>query len=109
MSKIANASPLLHPFHRYPSGSQAARVYEPYRSTPSRNPSKPLILNAAGRYQHQRDQHTAPLDPNFGGAGRTLTAKDRCTVDSKLRNLPRQLKHGTKRTARDAENWENGK
>ena len=29
--------------------------------------------NAAGRYQHQRDQHPAPLDPNFGGAGRTLT------------------------------------
>jgi protocatechuate 3,4-dioxygenase beta subunit len=29
--------------------------------------------NAAGRYFHQRDQHPAPLDPNFAGAGRTLT------------------------------------
>jgi protocatechuate 3,4-dioxygenase beta subunit len=29
--------------------------------------------NAAGRYQHQRDQHDAPLDPNFTGTGRTLT------------------------------------
>ena len=29
--------------------------------------------NAAGRYQHQRDQHPAPLDPNFFGAGRCLT------------------------------------
>ncbi|HEY6054909.1 MAG TPA: protocatechuate 3,4-dioxygenase subunit beta [Gaiellaceae bacterium] len=29
--------------------------------------------NAAGRYQHQRDQHPAPLDPNFYGAGRALT------------------------------------
>jgi protocatechuate 3,4-dioxygenase, beta subunit len=29
--------------------------------------------NAAGRYRHHRDQHPAPLDPNFGGAGRTLT------------------------------------
>jgi protocatechuate 3,4-dioxygenase, beta subunit len=29
--------------------------------------------NAAGRYLHQRDQHPAPLDPNFSGAGRTLT------------------------------------
>lgn len=29
--------------------------------------------NAAGRYHHQVDQHPAPLDPNFTGAGRTLT------------------------------------
>lgn len=29
--------------------------------------------NAAGRYSHQSDQHPAPLDPNFGGAGRLLT------------------------------------
>ncbi|MBV9574120.1 MAG: protocatechuate 3,4-dioxygenase subunit beta [Acidobacteriales bacterium] len=29
--------------------------------------------NAAGRYAHAGDQHPAPLDPNFTGAGRTLT------------------------------------
>src|SRR5258708_7830100 len=29
--------------------------------------------NAAGRYVHKSDQHPAPLDPNFSGAGRTLT------------------------------------
>jgi protocatechuate 3,4-dioxygenase, beta subunit len=29
--------------------------------------------NAAGRYMHVRDDHPAPLDPNFSGAGRTLT------------------------------------
>jgi protocatechuate 3,4-dioxygenase beta subunit len=29
--------------------------------------------NSAGRYIHQNDQHQAPLDPNFTGAGRTLT------------------------------------
>jgi len=29
--------------------------------------------NAAGRYRHKVDQHDAPLDPNFSGAGRTLT------------------------------------
>jgi protocatechuate 3,4-dioxygenase beta subunit len=29
--------------------------------------------NAAGRYQHEIDQHNAPLDPNFIGAGRCLT------------------------------------
>jgi protocatechuate 3,4-dioxygenase, beta subunit len=29
--------------------------------------------NAAGRYPHKNDNHDAPLDPNFSGAGRTLT------------------------------------
>ncbi len=29
--------------------------------------------NAAGRYVHRVDTHDAPLDPNFLGAGRTLT------------------------------------
>ena len=29
--------------------------------------------NAAGRYLHKRDQHDAPLDPNFSGAGRMMT------------------------------------
>ncbi|HEY3188588.1 MAG TPA: protocatechuate 3,4-dioxygenase subunit beta, partial [Solirubrobacteraceae bacterium] len=32
--------------------------------------------NAAGRYAHQVDQHPAPLDPNFTGAGRCLTDDD---------------------------------
>ena len=29
--------------------------------------------NAGGRYRHVVDQHPAPLDPNFSGAGRCLT------------------------------------
>ncbi len=29
--------------------------------------------NASGRYAHQRDDHPAPLDPNFTGVGRCLT------------------------------------
>jgi protocatechuate 3,4-dioxygenase, beta subunit len=29
--------------------------------------------NAAGRYRHAKDNHPAPLDPNFTGAGRVLT------------------------------------
>jgi protocatechuate 3,4-dioxygenase beta subunit len=29
--------------------------------------------NAAGRYLHDVDQHDAPIDPNFTGAGRCLT------------------------------------
>ncbi|WP_426241456.1 protocatechuate 3,4-dioxygenase subunit beta [Nocardioides sp. LHG3406-4] len=32
--------------------------------------------NAAGRYVHKRDQHPAPLDPHFVGAGRCLTDDD---------------------------------
>lgn len=32
--------------------------------------------NAAGRYVHKVDQHDAPLDPNFLGAGRCLTDAD---------------------------------
>jgi protocatechuate 3,4-dioxygenase, beta subunit len=32
--------------------------------------------NAGGRYVHVVDQHPAPLDPNFTGAGRTVTDAD---------------------------------
>lgn len=32
--------------------------------------------NATGRYLHVNDQHDAPLDPNFFGAGRCLTDRD---------------------------------
>ncbi|HEV7392816.1 MAG TPA: protocatechuate 3,4-dioxygenase subunit beta [Burkholderiales bacterium] len=32
--------------------------------------------NAAGRYRHATDDHDAPLDPNFTGCGRVLTAGD---------------------------------
>ena len=31
--------------------------------------------NAAGRYRHSRDNHLAPLDPNFLGAGRAITGE----------------------------------
>ena len=32
--------------------------------------------NACGRYFHKWDQHDAPLDPNFTGAGRVLTGEN---------------------------------
>jgi protocatechuate 3,4-dioxygenase, beta subunit len=32
--------------------------------------------NAAGRYRHPVDQHPAPLDPHFTGAGRCITGPD---------------------------------
>jgi protocatechuate 3,4-dioxygenase beta subunit len=35
-----------------------------------------LQANAAGRYAHNYDQHDAPLDPNFSGAGRAITDEE---------------------------------
>jgi len=32
--------------------------------------------NAAGRYRHRNETYMAPLDPNFGGCGRTITDED---------------------------------
>lgn len=34
--------------------------------------------NAGGRYRHVNDSYLAPLDPNFGGCGRTLTDENGC-------------------------------
>ena len=44
------------------------------RSNPVRNALLEIWqANACGRYIHKNDQHPAPLDPNFTGAGRVLT------------------------------------
>jgi protocatechuate 3,4-dioxygenase beta subunit len=32
--------------------------------------------NAGGRYRHKNERYQAPLDPNFGGCGRTITDED---------------------------------
>ena len=32
--------------------------------------------NAGGRYRHKKDTYFAPIDPNFGGCGRTLSDAD---------------------------------
>jgi protocatechuate 3,4-dioxygenase beta subunit len=32
--------------------------------------------NAGGRYRHKNEGYIAPLDPNFGGCGRTITGED---------------------------------
>ncbi len=32
--------------------------------------------NAGGRYRHKKDSYLAPIDPNFGGCGRTITDKN---------------------------------
>jgi len=135
MTHLANRRSSFVPYQRHESGTQPESLYEPYRSTLRRAPSKPLIFlphtlsevtgpvyghgniaetdndltaqhqgeplgeriivtgkvldsngrpvpqtlievwqaNSAGRYAHLKDQHPAPLDRNFTGAGRTLT------------------------------------
>lgn len=32
--------------------------------------------NAGGRYRHKKETYLAPLDPNFGGCGRTISDED---------------------------------
>jgi len=32
--------------------------------------------NSAGRYRHIKDKYIGPLDPNFGGCGRTITGEN---------------------------------
>lgn len=32
--------------------------------------------NAGGRYRHKKDTYLAPIDPNFGGCGRTISDQD---------------------------------
>lgn len=128
------------PYQRLDPGTQPTYLYEPYRATRRRAPSKPLIVlphtlsevtgplfghenigeadsdltrqhageplgeriivtgrvldgngravpntlievwqaNAAGRYCHVSDDHSAPLDPNFTGTGRRLTDSKGC-------------------------------
>jgi protocatechuate 3,4-dioxygenase beta subunit len=135
MAEFANKPSAIAPYRRHEPGTQPDLLYEPYRSTVRRAPSRPLIFlphtlseitgpvyghgeiaatdddltrqhegeplgeriivtgrvldsngrpiprtlveiwqaNSAGRYVHVKDQHPAPLDPNFTGAGRTLT------------------------------------
>ena len=41
--------------------------------------------NASGRYVHKRDQHPAPLDPNFTGVGRCMTDDDGSSVSRRIK------------------------
>ena len=66
----------------YTQGAQSAlgeriRVYGRVMDETGRGVPETLVeiwqANAGGRYRHVKDTYFAPLDPNFGGCGRTLT------------------------------------
>jgi protocatechuate 3,4-dioxygenase beta subunit len=60
---------------------QGERIIVTGRVSEAGHPAPGVLIelwqaNAAGRYRHQNDDHAAPLDPNFTGAGRTITDGD---------------------------------
>jgi len=65
--------------NRYPGEPLGQRIIVTGRVLDSDGRAVPDTLveiwqpNAAGRYKHRGDQHPAPLDPNFDGAGRCMT------------------------------------
>ncbi|HUC59340.1 MAG TPA: protocatechuate 3,4-dioxygenase subunit beta [Streptosporangiaceae bacterium] len=64
---------------RYPEEAMGQRIIVTGRVLDSDGRAVPDTLieiwqaNAAGRYKHKVDDHPAPLDPNFDGAGRCMT------------------------------------
>jgi protocatechuate 3,4-dioxygenase beta subunit len=70
---------LIHNFAGPGESAQGPRIIVHGRILDERGRGVPGVLiefwqaNAAGRYRHKRDGYVAPLDPNFGGCGRTIT------------------------------------
>ena len=64
---------------QHPGEPQGERIVVSGRALDENGKPIPSMLieiwqaNAAGRYNHVVDQHDAPIDPNFTGAGRCLT------------------------------------
>ncbi len=72
-----NDSDLIVNFTGTPALGERVIVHGQVRDEDARAIPGALIeiwqANAGGRYRHKNDSYLAPLDPNFGGAGRTLT------------------------------------
>ncbi len=73
---------LIYNFAKPGESAQGPRIIVHGRVLDERAQPVPGILiefwqaNAAGRYRHKKDGYLAPLDPNFGGCGRTLSGAD---------------------------------
>lgn len=70
---------LIHNFAMPGESAIGARIIVHGRVLDERGVGVPGVLlefwqaNAGGRYRHKKDGYLAPLDPNFGGCGRTIT------------------------------------
>lgn len=73
---------LIHNFARSGESAIGERIIVYGRVIDERGKAVPGALlefwqaNAGGRYRHKREAYLAPLDPNFGGCGRTITDDD---------------------------------
>jgi len=70
---------LIHNFARPGESAIGERIIVHGRVLDERGKPLPGALlefwqaNAGGRYRHKKETYLAPLDPNFGGCGRTIT------------------------------------
>ncbi|TIP35908.1 MAG: protocatechuate 3,4-dioxygenase subunit beta [Mesorhizobium sp.] len=73
---------LIHNFAKAGDSAIGERIIVHGRVLDERGKGVPGALlefwqaNAGGRYRHKKDGYLAPLDPNFGGCGRTITGED---------------------------------
>ncbi len=73
---------LIHNFARPGESAIGQRIIVYGRVLDERGKGVPGALlefwqaNAGGRYRHKKESYLAPLDPNFGGCGRTITDED---------------------------------
>ena len=75
---------LIHNFAKSGESAIGPRIIVHGRLLDERGKGVPGALlefwqaNAGGRYRHKKETYLAPLDPNFGGCGRTITGEDGC-------------------------------
>lgn len=73
---------LIHNFARPGESALGERIIVHGRVLDERGRGMPGVLlefwqaNAGGRYRHKKDGYLAPLDPHFGGCGRTITSEE---------------------------------
>ncbi|OCP02759.1 MULTISPECIES: protocatechuate 3,4-dioxygenase subunit beta [unclassified Ensifer] len=73
---------LIHNFAQVGESAIGERIIVHGRVLDERGRAVPGALlefwqaNAGGRYRHKKESYLAPLDPNFGGCGRTITDEE---------------------------------